>query len=227
MYTSHVLGCSSRICPVSIKLPLEDNPYRLIIRKRRIHTFGWCGHSTTIREGSLTICKTLTSLAKTLINLQQYEYKIHAHAISSDLVISCLKVTFILKNHVGTFYSNRPIISPSPSASPSLSVSLPPRLTVSPSLSASLPVRPTARLAALCVPAYASPLPEDIVGQTIQLAVSLLKNGRLYRTLPFEWITSDRHLSPFPPAIGSPCLAGGADEAWVRSDGLVWSGLLV
>ena len=70
---------------------------QLIIRKRRIHTFGWCGHSTTVREGSLTICKTFTSLAKTLINLQQYEYKIHAHVIRSDLVISCLKVTFILK----------------------------------------------------------------------------------------------------------------------------------
>ena len=85
---------------VLIKLPPEDNPYRLIIRKRRIHTFGWCGHSTTVREGSLTSCKTFTSLAKPLINLQQYEYKIHAHAISSDLVISCLKVAFILKNPV-------------------------------------------------------------------------------------------------------------------------------
>ena len=48
-------------------------------------------------------CKTFTSLAKTLINLQQYEYKIHAHAISSDLVISCLKATFILKNPVGGY----------------------------------------------------------------------------------------------------------------------------
>ena len=30
--------------------------------------------------------------------MKQYEYKIHAHAISSDLVINCLKVTFILEN---------------------------------------------------------------------------------------------------------------------------------
>ena len=101
---SKFVTLSSHFCQTQESTKLEEKPYCLLHHHKKwekITPFWWCRHSTSIRKGNMANRKTFTTSIN-LNNFQQVEHKINVHTIRLALLMTCLKVTFIMKNPVGT-----------------------------------------------------------------------------------------------------------------------------